>query len=320
MSFQISKSDSNGIRLVNLHDDQQSVTVSIAPEYGVMLHAMEIPLNGEPYNIVLNYESKDEIEKNLATSYRSSKLSPFPCRIKNGQYTWGGQLFEFSNKFADGTAIHGLLFNKPFRIKEEVSTAFMASAVFEYVYTSNDPGYPFDYTCIISYTLLPSKTLQLQTTLINNGSTAIPVADGWHPYFRLKGKVNNLHLQFPSAGMVEFGNDLIPTGHIIPFNDFNRSSLIEDINLDNCFLLEETAGQPVCILSNPEENLRLQFITDGQYPFLQLYIPDDRNSIAIENLSSAPDVFNNKMGLILLEPGMPKTFTLHYQVNTIEST
>jgi aldose 1-epimerase len=50
-----------------------------------------------------------------------------------------------------------------------------------------------------------------------------------------------------------------------------------------------------------------------------LYIPGDRKSIAIENLSSAPDSFNNRMGLVTLDPGEEKAFTLHYTIKTEET-
>ncbi|MBP7939993.1 MAG: hypothetical protein KAZ20_02525, partial [Sediminibacterium sp.] len=51
------------------------------------------------------------------------------------------------------------------------------------------------------------------------------------------------------------------------------------------------------------------------YPYLQLYTPVDRQSIAIENLSGAPNCFNNKMGLQLVEPQEQIYFETSYQFN-----
>jgi aldose 1-epimerase len=51
------------------------------------------------------------------------------------------------------------------------------------------------------------------------------------------------------------------------------------------------------------------------YPFIQLYIPDNRKTIAIENLSSAPDAFNNGIGLIHLEPKELKYFQTKFMVS-----
>jgi len=46
-----------------------------------------------------------------------------------------------------------------------------------------------------------------------------------------------------------------------------------------------------------------------------VYTPPHRKSIAIENLSAAPDVFNNKMGLQVLEPDEQATFATIYQIS-----
>ena len=89
---------------------------------------------------------------------------------------------------------------------------------------------------------------------------------------------------------------------------------LADTFLDNCFLLDELNGEPACSLRNPENGRELLFYAAEQYPHLQIYTPLQRNTIAIENMSSAPDSFNNKMGLIIFEPGQSQTFTVGYQV------
>ena len=71
--------------------------------------------------------------------------------------------------------------------------------------------------------------------------------------------------------------------------------------------------QPICILQN--DAFRLTITPDKNYPILQIYIPPQRQSIAIENLSGAPDNFNNGMGLLLLAPGDVKTFSTSYKAD-----
>ena len=43
----------------------------------------------------------DELNEKLPASYKSAKLSPFPCRIQNGRYTLNGRDYEFANKFTE---------------------------------------------------------------------------------------------------------------------------------------------------------------------------------------------------------------------------
>lgn len=319
MSFRISNSEQNGISLVNLHHNDSQTIVSIVPAYGAMLHAFSTPIDGSAFNIIDNYSSAADIAANLGNSYKSSKLSPFPCRIENGRYRFEGKDYQFEKLFSDGTAIHGLLADKAFRQLKGSTAEFLASASFIYEYRADDPGYPFNYDCQINYTLLPQHLLQVQTILTNRGSETIPIGDGWHPYFSLGGKVDDYQLQFASDGMLEFNSKLIPTGKIISSDDFRTGTRIGDRQMDNCFVLDKTTYGPVCILRNTATGCQLEFETDGQYPYLQIYIPPHRNSIAIENLSTAPDAFNNGMGLLLLAPGEEKSLTVFYRINTGES-
>jgi aldose 1-epimerase len=48
-------------------------------------------------------------------------------------------------------------------------------------------------------------------------------------------------------------------------------------------------------------------------PYLQLYTPADRKSIAIENLSGIPNCFNNKIGLQLMKPHQNLILKTSYQ-------
>ena len=256
----------------------------------------------------------EQSKQYLSTSFKSSKLSPFACRIPGGKYIYDGQEFELKHKFKDGSAIHGLLYNKAFKQTDSFFDEQKASVVFKYNYKEEDDGYPFNYSCEIRYTLFPRNTLQLQTTIINLDDLPIPLADGWHPYFTLGGKLDEWLLQFASTALVEFGDDLVPTGRLLPYDAYHEAMLIGDTSFDNCFMIEPNEGYAACTLRNETTGLQLSIFPDTTYPYLQIFTPPQRNSIAIENLSAAPDAFNNKMGLLMLQPRHTHTFTVYYQV------
>ena len=67
----------------------------------------------------------------------------------------------------------------------------------------------------------------------------------------------------------------------------------------------------------PEKKVQIEFHPEESYPYLQIYTPEHRKSIAIENLSGAPDAFNNGMGLKVLQPGELATFTTKYITRTL---
>lgn len=315
MNFSIQDIQENGLHLVQITDLTNNTTVQILPEAGALLHRYEIQVNGQPLNIIDNYAGKDELNASLNKSYKSSKLAPFVCRIPEGKYQWGGVSYEMEHKFMDGSAIHGLLFNKSFSVVERFTEDDAASVHLRYHYNKDDAGYPFRFNCDIVYTLHANNLLQVETTILNLEDSEIPVADGWHPYFTLGNKVNDCLLRFASDAQLEFNAQLIPTGKLIPYPHFLEYKALGDLFLDNCFLSKAEPEQAICELHNPANGLTLSFFSDGSYPYLQLYTPDHRNSIAIENLSGAPDCFNNGIGLQILEPRHSETFNVWYKLD-----
>jgi len=317
MSFSIRHLEENGLQLVILREEYTATEVALLPEFGASLHAFTVRLASanQSFNVIDNYKDRAQLEKEIGLSFKSPKLSPFPCRIGEGKYSFEGREYRFRRLFPDGTAIHGLLFNKPFMVLEEAADEVTAKVTMEYRYNREDEGYPFDYVCGVRYVLHPEGLLEVATTVTNLDSQTIPIADGWHPYFRLGGSINDWEVQFHSSAMVEFDEHLVPTGNMIQYSEFDNPRLMGDTFLDNCFTLKQELVSPACELFNPANGLRVSFYPDNTYPYLQLYTPSSRESMAVENLSGAPDCFNNKMGLILLQPGHSQIFTTRYKVS-----
>jgi aldose 1-epimerase len=103
----------------------------------------------------------------------------------------------------------------------------------------------------------------------------------------------------------------LPTGKKNSDTQFVNGASLKGVTLDNGFEFSEADGNR-CILSNGRLTLTVE--PDKSYPVLQVYTPPHRNSIALENLSGAPDNFNNGMGLVLLPPGEKKVFGTSYVV------
>jgi aldose 1-epimerase len=314
MSFTITPEKDENLELLQITDLTTGIQVRILPDFGAILHEFSIPSGNRRIQVINSYENLADLKKNHLLSYKGAKLSPFVCRISEGKYKFEENNYEFRNKFNDGSAIHGILADKPFTVLEKSVGEDNASVQLGYHYIKEDPAFPFEYKINIRYTLGRSGRLNLETTVRNLSSVRIPMADGWHPYFSLEGVVNDWLLSFRSRKKLAFDEKLIPMGNIIETDKYHLPTSIGTEFFDNCFLLEPDSGTPAVVLENPENGLRLSFFPDSHYPFLQIYTPDDRRSIAIENLSSAPDSFNNKMGLIILEPGHSQSFNVLYQL------
>jgi aldose 1-epimerase len=317
MRFTIDRYEENGLSLIRLTDRGNQTAVCLLPDHGALLHSLTVATNSGPVNIIDNYASAEILKNELGLSYKGAKLSPFACRIPGGRYRLKNKSYEISKKFIDGSAIHGLLYDKPFSIMEEYADNFYGSVVLNYHYDKDDEGYPFEYDCKVSYRLFAENKVDLETVITNVDHQSIPIADGWHPYFQLGRKDDEWIMQISSEACLEFNDELIPTGRILPYPGFAQATPIGETQLDHCFVLEIREGVPVCVLLNPENGLKLSFFAGAEYPYLLVYIPEHRTSMAIENLSAAPDCFNNGMGLILLPPGQFKTFNLSYEVSVV---
>jgi aldose 1-epimerase len=290
--------------------------VEILPACGGILNKWQVQMHNRSWEVIEGYDSPEDFKSNCESKgFRSCKLSPYVCRIPNGgRYNFNDQSYQIGKFDLSGSSIHGLLYDAPFEVGFYEAGEEHAMLALQYHYEATDPGYPFPFFLEVVYFLLPDDMLKIATTFYNQHHDSIPVADGWHPYFTLGRPVDELFFEMASDNMLIFDDKLIPTGALKPENRFEFLNSLEDISLDNCFLLHKPLIGPACSLVNTEDRIALNITPEDNYPYLQVYTPPHRNSIAIENLSAAPDAFNNRIGLQILEPDEQATFSTTYQI------
>lgn len=317
MQFTVVTNHENGYEVVELQDHASGARVQLY-SFGALLNAFTVPTKTGSFNGIDGFASIEDAVTNATTGFKSSKLSPFVCRLQHGKYRFNQKEYTIKGFYLGEHAIHGLLFNAPFTITHTKSTASEASVIFSHHYKGTDPGYPFSFTLHVKWKLISGNRLQVFTTATNNHSSPIPFSDGWHPYFSVGDTIDTATLSFTTNKQLEFSEDLLPTGNIIEDNRFVAGQKMEGIFLDNCFLLDERSEtQHNCTLKN--ETVTLTISPDKHYPYLQIYTPPHRKSIAIENLTSAPDSFNNGIGLLMIEPNHTLEFSTTYTLTANES-
>lgn len=295
--------------MIQIRDTDLDVTIEISTK-GALLNRWELKQAGNTHSFIVGNSFEkgwNEFEK---AGFRSAKMSPFVCRLHQGQYAHLNKNYTIEHFYLGEHAIHGIIYDALFSITSSEIQEHQVSVVLEYHYTANDKGFPFKYSLQVKWTLEKNNIISVATTVTNHSETIIPMVDGWHPYFTLGGTIDNCTLQFLSEGKMEYDADLLPTGKTIPDKSFDQGKRLGTDHLDDGYVLESSA--PKCRLENDEFILTVH--PSAQYPYLQLYTPPDRQSIAIENLSGAPDAFNNKIGLQLLKPYENVVFETSYQV------
>ena len=317
--FSIDKKLEDGFEKIILKDNNTNTFATILPLSGAILNAFETVHNGKVINVIESYISSDDFINNQESKgFLGSKLSPFVCRLKHGKYQFAEKKYRIEKFYLGKSAIHGILYNKSFTIVSETANDLHASVTMKHEYRKEDKGYPFNYDCVITWQLEKDNKLSVTTECINRDAGLIPMQDGWHPYFNLGNVADELQLEFQSREMVEFNSDLIPTQNLIPYSEFNSLKKIDTTFFDNCFTLNTDACQPMCVLRNPSKKIEIEIYPEKSYPYLQIYIPPHRKNISIENLSGAPDTFNNGMGVTTLEPGESALYNTSYKIKFLD--
>jgi aldose 1-epimerase len=311
MSFSIHIDHSQAAPIITLKDASSKTEAQIYA-FGALLNAFSI---ADRTNVVAGFNSVEDAMNNITNGFKSAKLSPFVCRMREGKYVWDEDHFQVKKFFLANHAIHGIIYDAIYEIQNTEANMDQAKVELMYNYPGSISGYPFPFLIQVDWTLEKGNQLSVVTSVTNASPSNIPLSDGWHPYFNLGGTVDECNLRFTSDKQLEFDEDLLPTGKLLEDNRFVDGAALQGIFLDNCFELDKSLKQPYCKLSN--QSLELTIKPESSYPYLQIYTPPTRDMIAIENLSSAPDAFNNQMGLQTLEPHSTKVFKTTYTIRKL---
>lgn len=296
----------------------QGNKLEIWPSCGAILNAWTVETNQGSLALIDGYESEaDFADFAEQKGFRSCKLSPYVCRMAPRGFEFDGKQYDIGKYKLGATSIHGLLYNLPFAVVAQVENEHLAAVTLVCDYEGTDVGFPFAYTAEVTYTLEAGNRVTLHTKVTNRSDGTMPISDGWHPYFTFGVPLDELKISFAREALVEFDDALLPTGRLLPVVGFRSPESLQDVVFDNCFLLERPLTGAACRLSSPAHQLAIAIYPDTSYPYLQLYTPPHRQSIAIENLSSAPNAFNNGMGLQVLEPNASIDFSTTYVLEAL---
>ena len=173
-SFGIEEEKFGAFLLYRLTNSRTGENVSILPDFGGAINSMALKHNDSLVEILNGYNSADELRKNLNTSFKGSNLLPFPNRINNGKYTFEGKDYQLNVNFPhESNAIHGLIFDIPFKVTDKKTDAASCSLKLEYS-SRPFPGYPFHYLVKIVYTLSEKSGFECTVKISNLTHQAMP--------------------------------------------------------------------------------------------------------------------------------------------------
>ena len=226
-------------------------------------------------------------------------LIPFANRVRDHTYRFEGKTYQLPAD-SGNHSIHGLVRH----VKWDVLQKEDDSVELGYVLT--DPGYPSRLHNIVKYRI-DGQSFTTKFEIENIGERNSPVMIGVHPYFLTPGDWD-ITADKP-VKRLEYADRYFPTGEMTDFSMHQLTSK-SGTAFDNCFL-----GDGDLHLHNGMNHI---LIERENMPYFQVYNGEyaEGKSVAIEPMTGAPDSFNNKLGLITIEPG--GKFVCSYTISLIE--
>ena len=185
-------------------------------------------------------------------SGRGQVLIPWPNRLEDGSYEFGGQRHQAPlDELEARNAIHGLVRWAGWSVGEREASR----VVMEHLLHPR-PGYPFSLAIAIEYAL-SDDGLSVTTTATNVGPDPCPYGCGAHPYLTLgTPTVDSLVLTAPARAVLSSDERGLPTGRSAVAGteyDFTGSRAIGATRLDHCFTdLERDGGRARVELRSPD--------------------------------------------------------------------
>lgn len=242
---------------------------------------------------------------------RGQVLMPWPNRIRDGRYEFEGKTQQLPiTEVPKNNSSHGILR----WVNWQVDAASRTEASVTLTYAAHaQPGFPFAFDARITYTVLDAGLL-VEMSATNAGRSPMPFGMGAHPYFTTGTEtVDSNAFVCPAASYLEADEQAIPTKEVAvdAATDFRTRRSLKDEPLNLCYtkLDRDEHGIARFDVIRDGSNHGVRVWMDETFDYVMVYTADDipgerrRKGIAIEPMTCAPDAFNNKMGLLVLQPG-----------------
>jgi aldose 1-epimerase len=253
-------------------------------------------------------------------------LFPFPGRIGGARYRFNGREYELEPGDAFGNAIHGFVYNRPWRTAERDH----ARVVGEFQASRDDPSilqrWPADFRIRVSYEVRGRELLS-QIQYENRGDGPLPCGFATHAYFRLplteSGNAADTIVTVPAHKFWELER-MNPTGRISPVpadQQLARGLRLGDRQFDTVFtdIRPDDDGHLRTRLADPANGRTMTQSFDNSFTQCVVYTPPHREAVCLEPYTCVPDAIRlasegHETGLQILEPGEQRRTTVRIDV------
>ena len=235
-------------------------------------------------------------------------LAPWANRLSSRHYRVGRVTADLTglplSVDDNGLPIHGLLVGRPGWSVDEMTTrgsrARLRAAI-----DVDGPAFPFPHRLEVTVALREGQ-LRVDTTIVPTSGHAVPVAFGWHPYFRVPATPRRAWLlRLPPRIHLSLDDRGIPTGRAIP--EPAERAPVGRRTFDDLYSL----GRDHRLAFETEQGRGVELSCGAGYPFAQVWVPPGRRFAALEPMAAPTNALvDRKTPLVPRGESFSATFAL----------
>lgn len=288
--------------IVVLEDATNQIVVSLLPSVGNVAFSMKV--KGQEI-LRWPYASVDEFKARPALS-GIPFLGPWANRLDEQAFYANGKRYAFDMELGNvrgAIPIHGFLSSAPWQVVEAKSdgkSAWVTSRLEFFKQPAWMKQFPFAHTIEMTHRL-QDGVLQVQTTITNLSIDAMPIAVGFHPYYKLTDSTREQWtISVGAQTHWILSPQKIPTGETEPIERLfpnPHAASLKDYILDDVFsdLTRDAQGMSHMIVKGKRQ--QLDVLLDPNWRSVVVWAPNpgpqnDPNFIAFEPMAGITDAMN----------------------------
>ena len=243
--------------------------------------------------------------------YRGAIVAPWPNRIPDGRYVFGGvELTVPVNEPARAAALHGLVSHVPWTVLHRDGSSLGLQHRLR-----PSKGYPFELLLDVSY-VVDESGFHTTVTATNTGEHAAPYGTCPHPYLVAgPSPLNTWSLELDAGTFLD-----VTPARLIPLQrtsvdgtpfDFRRPRQLGETAIDHAFTdFHTTPGEDqASVRLRDPLGIGVAMTWGEACPWVQLHTADHaiperhRIGLAVEPMTCPPNAFNSGEDLVALLPG-----------------
>jgi aldose 1-epimerase len=242
---------------------------------------------------------------------RCQTLVPWPNRVKDGRWSWGGESRQLALTEPDQhNAIHGLVRWMPWSVVERSESSVTVTCT-----SYPQPGYPWSFEVSNAWSL-GADGVMVETAVQNLSDSPAPVAAGFHPYITVgTALIDEAVLTVPGQTRLMTGAQQIPTRREAVSGteyDFQSPKQLGELKIDHTYtdLQRDADGRARLRLAHPDGSPTVTVWVDEAFGFLEIFtgdaLPDPsrrRRGLGVEPMTVPPNALATGEALVTLEPG-----------------